>query len=83
MRAVKKRWRDWPRGAVVDSLDLRRFVEDYEMIETATVPVTIEPKATERIAELGMQTEFEQMLEFCASEHPGAEKHSGRVARSI
>lgn len=33
------------------------------MSTTATIPITIEPEAQARINELGMQREFEQMLE--------------------
>jgi hypothetical protein len=33
------------------------------MPDTTAVPLTITPEATARIAELGMQAEFEQMLE--------------------
>lgn len=33
------------------------------MSATAAIPVTIEPEAAARVAELGMQREFEEMLE--------------------
>jgi hypothetical protein len=42
-----------------------------------TIPLTIEPEAAAHIAELGMQTEFEQMLEHTRQTLPGL--HSIRV----
>ena len=38
---------------------------------TATVPLTITPEAAARVAELGMQTEFERMLEHARQTVPG------------
>jgi hypothetical protein len=38
---------------------------------TTTVPVTIEPEAAARVAELGMQAELERMLEHTRQTVPG------------
>jgi hypothetical protein len=35
---------------------------EASMAETTTVPITIEPEAAARVAELGMQRELEEML---------------------
>jgi hypothetical protein len=41
------------------------------MSATTTVPVTITPEAAARVAELGMQKEFDQMLEHTRQVVPG------------
>jgi hypothetical protein len=38
---------------------------------TTTVPVTVEPEAAARVAELGMQAELERMLEHTRQTVPG------------
>lgn len=38
---------------------------------TATIPVTVSDEAAARIAELGMQNEFEQMVEYSKQNVPG------------
>ena len=40
-------------------------------MNTSTVPVTIEPEAAARVAELGMQAELERMLEHTRQTVPG------------
>jgi hypothetical protein len=40
------------------------------MNATTTVPVTIEPKAGERVTELGMQAEFDKMLDYARAHIP-------------
>jgi hypothetical protein len=41
------------------------------MATTANVPITITPEAATRVAALGMQREFEQMLEHARQTIPG------------
>lgn len=40
-------------------------------MSTAAVPITVDPEAAELVAELGMQKEFEQMLEKARQMIPG------------
>jgi hypothetical protein len=41
------------------------------MQTTSTIPVTISDEAAARVAELGMQREFEEMLEYLKTNVPG------------
>jgi hypothetical protein len=41
------------------------------MATSATIPVTVSPEAQARIAELGLQREFEQMMEHTLQTVPG------------
>ncbi len=40
-------------------------------MSTSTIPVTVEPEAAELVAELGMQAEFERMLDQARQTIPG------------
>jgi hypothetical protein len=43
---------------------------EASMAETTSVPVTVEPEAAARVAELGLQRELEQMLEHARQTIP-------------
>jgi hypothetical protein len=50
------------------------------MAEVTPIPVTIEPEAAARIAELGMQAEFEQMLEHARQVVPALQRIDVQLA---
>jgi hypothetical protein len=50
---------------------VRRETEELNMATTANVPITIAPEAAAHVAELGLQQEFEQMLEHTKQAVPG------------
>jgi hypothetical protein len=50
---------------------VRRETEELNMATTANVPITIAPEAAAHVADLGLQREFEQMLEHAKQTVPG------------
>ncbi len=50
---------------------IARLLHEGEMTTTATIPVTVRPEAAERVAELNMQRELEQMVEHTKQTVPG------------
>ena len=50
------------------------------MNEPADVPVVVDPEATARVAELGMQAEFDQMLDYARRAVPDLRRIDVEVA---
>jgi hypothetical protein len=51
-----------------------RRIKEPPMDTLPTVPLTIDPEAAARVAELGMQAELEQMLEHARRTIPGLQR---------